>query len=164
MKWTEAKDAQLRRYELIGLSFAAIAKRMGITKNAALGRAYRLRRGLVNPDKPKPVKKPVTPRPYKVRSDGSKFFIAETRARTHPLIKEVVRLLNDREINYYEFCDYVGLGIDAAMALKNGRSTPQIHTLEAMFNALGLSLWYREIDHPAAARYAGKKPLTNTQY
>jgi hypothetical protein len=46
--WTAEKDKQLRRLEAAGLSAAQIADRIGITRNAVIGRSVRLR-GLIFP-------------------------------------------------------------------------------------------------------------------
>lgn len=40
--WTPEQDAMLRELFAIGLSFHAIALRLGVTKNSAIGRARRL--------------------------------------------------------------------------------------------------------------------------
>lgn len=42
LEWSEAKDKQLRDLLALGLSSAAAAQRMGISKNAVVGRASRL--------------------------------------------------------------------------------------------------------------------------
>lgn len=42
LEWSEAKDKQLRDLLALGLSSAATAQRMGISKNAVVGRASRL--------------------------------------------------------------------------------------------------------------------------
>jgi len=42
--WTPERDRQLQAYEAKGLSGAAIAERLGTTRNAVLGRSQRLRR------------------------------------------------------------------------------------------------------------------------
>lgn len=41
--WTEEKDAQLRAFWDAGVSGSQIAERMGMTKNAVIGRAHRLK-------------------------------------------------------------------------------------------------------------------------
>jgi hypothetical protein len=40
--WTPYQDAELLRLRAEGLAFSAVAKRLGITRNSAIGRATRL--------------------------------------------------------------------------------------------------------------------------
>ena len=43
--WTPERDEELKRHRAAGLSASKIAARMGVTRNAVLGRSHRLREG-----------------------------------------------------------------------------------------------------------------------
>lgn len=57
--WTDAKIMALRQLWNEGLSTAEIGRRLGVSKNAVIGKAHRLDL----PDRPSPIKPGATPRP-----------------------------------------------------------------------------------------------------
>lgn len=163
MEWTKEKDDQLQRYINIGLSYSSIARRMGITKNAAMGRAYRLRQGKGTALRDRRANKPVTPsanpRAYTVRPDKKVHYTLEVGPKTPPILAEITRILNERQITVSEYAEIVGMTPEAFSRYKNGYSLPSLPMLEAMLNALGLTIWCKETVHPRAI--TNKKTLTN---
>jgi transcriptional regulator with XRE-family HTH domain len=156
MKWTETKDAQLMRYLNIGLSYSAIARRMGITKNSAISRAHRIRRNASKPPKVRkarvanPRKGSAAKRPYVTMANGQKFYLIRVSDNALPIIKEIVRILNERHITLSDYCYRVGCADSAFSRYRAGHGTPSVHMLEAMLNALGLTIWCKAQHHPQA--------------
>ena len=77
--WTSAADTRLRELWAEGHSGAEIARRMGTTKNAVVGRAHRLKL----PARPSPIRLPAEPRavrPAIVRSEGVRTLHARGAA------------------------------------------------------------------------------------
>ena len=83
MEWNEETIARLRALWAEGLSTAEIGRRMGISKNAVVGKAHRLEL----PARPSPIRRdPATPRP-----------IATGRRPTLPPLRAAMPIMPRRE-------------------------------------------------------------------
>jgi GcrA cell cycle regulator len=60
--WTETKIARLRELSMEGVSTSEIGRRLGVSKNAVVGKSHRL--GL--PARPSPIMRDGRPRPTRV--------------------------------------------------------------------------------------------------
>ena len=70
-EWNDASVAKLRALWAEGLSTAEVGRRLGVSKNAAVGKAHRLHL----PARPSPIRAPLEVRPFRRRSDRRKVAL-----------------------------------------------------------------------------------------
>ena len=113
--WTPERDRRLQAYEAEGLSGAAIAERLGTTRNAVLGRSQRLR-GLT-----------VTYKAY-VK------LLRRLRAATAPRLRERKRR---KQESMKRMRGEIAKGIPRNVAIKSARKRGA--TLQAIADEIGLT-------------------------
>lgn len=79
-----------------------------------------------------------------VRNPGTQLTVPE---RAHPLVKRLFREMQRQRATFADVASRAGIGIATIGNLKNARGrNPQLGTIEACFNALGLGLYVKVMD------------------
>lgn len=109
-----------------GVSYGKIAKALGISKGAVAGIV--MRSNLTQPV-----------HPSKGKQVPDYFRTIKEAKHAHPLVRRLVAEMNARRMPIYDMCDQAGVSTTAFTNWRR-KHTPQLQSLEACYNVLGLTL------------------------
>ena len=102
-KWTEERVEQLRTYVNAGLSCSQIADKIGMTRNAVIGKIHRL--GLSQPIGSSPLSGPSRRRPRLEQSRIAHAIVAEQPHMTRVAALEVSDIKSERRCSLLDLAD-----------------------------------------------------------
>lgn len=130
--WNTERDAELIRLTRLGFSAREIAKQLGTTKNAVLGRRYKLAH--------KELAKAATLPKQKSLQDKPQSFTRHATTEGHPFVRRLFRAMNEEWCSIPELAKRSGV---SASTIKHWKrySVPKVDDLEACFNVFEMSMY-----------------------